>query len=174
MRAKAKKELARKEGRLLTDKQKRERAQAEVARKALIASGVRIEGLERAPEGSSGPKRVVYGNKKKKPGASVATPSEPSTPDVTFSQKSLPDAEAPASVTNTEAKPADDIPGDVKDEWDASTDEDGEGSPFTPAGNGKCALGSPSPQLHLTYSFSGSAKQQRNSDNSRAKDVSSF
>lgn len=124
---------------MLTDKQKKERAQAELAKQALIASGVRIEGLERGSTGTTGPKRVVYGNKKKKPtqpGAtgSVAGPSEPSTPDVRTSQ-SLPDALEPPSAAATPSTPTVDIPEDVKDEWDVSTDEEDAPS-AAPASNG--------------------------------------
>ncbi|KAG5221485.1 eukaryotic translation initiation factor [Salix suchowensis] len=45
---KAKREVARKEGRLLTKKQKEERAMAELRKKALLQSGVQIEGLQQA------------------------------------------------------------------------------------------------------------------------------
>jgi translation initiation factor 5B len=54
---------------LLTKKQKEERAAADVRRKALVESGVVIEGLQ-APAGAapSSAKKFSYGARKKKPG----------------------------------------------------------------------------------------------------------
>jgi hypothetical protein len=85
----AKREVAKKEGRLLTKKQKEEKQMAELRKQALLASGVQIEGLHHGP--GSGPpaaKKVVYGNRKKKgttatKDGSVASESRPRSPDQT-------------------------------------------------------------------------------------------
>ncbi|KAH7922410.1 hypothetical protein BV22DRAFT_1037540 [Leucogyrophana mollusca] len=119
---KAKRELAKKEGRLLTKKQKEEKAAAELRRQALLASGVQIEGLQQQSSGSAPPagKKVVYGNRKKKaPGAtkeaSPAPESRPLTPEPA-AQPTLPPAAEP--------KKGEAAPDDVRDEWDASSDEE--------------------------------------------------
>lgn len=126
----AKKDLAKKEGRLLTDKQKREQRAAEIRREALIGSGVRIEGLEQPASSSSGPvKKVVYGKKKKpvgakgdQPASPVATSPAPAPPKVLAAPKSIP-----------LAAPVTEVPG--KDAWDASSDSEPE--PSTPAVDAK-------------------------------------
>jgi hypothetical protein len=117
----------------LTDKQKKERAQAEIQRKALLASGVRIEGLEQStssmPPGP--PKKVVYGSKKKKPlKHDTSTPSPGLTPqlrNLQLSEEVDESTEQPAesSIQKTaDDPPLDDVGSDVKDDWDASSDED--------------------------------------------------
>lgn len=121
--------MAKQEGRLLTDKQKREKQQAEIARKALIASGVRIEGLEKAaePSAAAAPKKVVYGNRKRPVNrASEASPSphpsplpavSPALPAIETPSTPAPSDEIPSSISAT-------VGDDVKDDWDASSDED--------------------------------------------------
>ncbi|GJJ07759.1 hypothetical protein Clacol_001964 [Clathrus columnatus] len=63
---KAKKEQLRKEGKLLTKKQKEEKAAAEIRKKALLESGVKIEGLQQQSNGSANGtvKKVSYGSRK--------------------------------------------------------------------------------------------------------------
>jgi translation initiation factor 5B len=139
----AKKELAKKEGRLLTDKQKKDKAQAEIARKALIASGVRIEGLDRPPEASTSSgvlKRVVYGNKKKKPTAQTHASSPPPAPSPSLPPAAtLPSVETPL-VQPIELKYREEAADDailtaVKDDWDASSDSDDDApAPAPPPG----------------------------------------
>ena len=146
--------MARKEGRLLTKKQKEERALAEIRKKALLASGVQIEGLQQG--GGDRGKRPVYGNKKKKPGfggkdddkesVQASTPGIQS-PALTVSD--LPEA-APSPVTappdsvksdwdaeSEDEKPSQDpepAKADVKSDWDAtSSDEEGKKPKPAPA-----------------------------------------
>ncbi|KIK55367.1 hypothetical protein GYMLUDRAFT_76583 [Collybiopsis luxurians FD-317 M1] len=116
---KAKRELAKKEGRLLTKKQKEERAAAEMRKQALLASGVQIEALQQ-PAAAAGPKKVVYGNRKKKgPAANDASPasSRPRTPEPVVSEEKV---ETPAPAQVSAESPA-------KDDWDASSGEEKEG-----------------------------------------------
>ncbi|KAI6046535.1 hypothetical protein EDC04DRAFT_2864725 [Pisolithus marmoratus] len=116
---KAKRELAKKEGRLLTKKQKEEKAAAELRRQALLSSGVVVEGLQQPSDvaGTTG-KKVVYGNRKKKPAAtgretpitfpsSPAPSSRPLTPE-----PALEPAESPIKLEG------------VKDDWDVSSGEE--------------------------------------------------
>ncbi|THV00551.1 hypothetical protein K435DRAFT_818286 [Dendrothele bispora CBS 962.96] len=132
---KAKRELAKKEGRLLTKKQKEEKAAAEIRKKALIASGAQIEGLQQG-NAPPAPKKPVYGNRKKKGPAgkdsSPAPDSRPRTPELTPQSGKTPEPEPPASGAakddwdasseEEEAKP--ETPEGVKDSWDASSDEE--------------------------------------------------
>lgn len=129
---KAKRELAKKEGRLLTKKQKEERAAAELRRQALLASGVHIEGLHQSSErdaavtaipGSA--KKVVYGARKKKPagggggvGVSAGTANDLPSP-------ASPAASSPA-VESRPLSPEPPAASSVKDDWDASSEEDQE------------------------------------------------
>ncbi|KAF7433580.1 hypothetical protein PC9H_005541 [Pleurotus ostreatus] len=122
---KAKREVARKEGRLLTKKQKEERAMAELRKKALLQSGVQIEGLQQATGNGAPSKKVVYGNRKKKgpaakditKEASPAPVSRPETPDSTAT---------PPPQTPKEGSVADD---EVKDDWDASSEDESKAAP---------------------------------------------
>lgn len=109
-----KKELAKKEGRLLTKKQKEERAMAEIRKKALIASGVQIEGLQQQQTGGP-PKKVVYGNRKKNVKKEV-TESRPRTPEPE-PEPELPKEQAKEDVNGK---------GAAKDDWDASSEEENE------------------------------------------------
>lgn len=136
---KAKRELAKKEGRLLTKKQKEERQMAEIRRQALLASGVQIEGLQQ-PSGSNAPKKVVYGSRKKKPAAqkdaSPAPDSRPRSPEPahTPAADEAPKAEAEQEVKSDWENATDEgekgLETQVKDSWDASSDE--EEKPATP------------------------------------------
>jgi translation initiation factor 5B len=108
----AKRELAKKEGRLLTKKQKEERARAEIQRQALLASGVQIEGLQQ-PSGNDAPTRkVVYGTRKKKGPAGKDPPQVESVPTSSVLQT------APEATPEAENKP---LEAEVKDEWDTSS-----------------------------------------------------
>ena len=120
MLSKAKREVAKKEGRLLTKKQKEEKQMAELRKQALLASGVQIEGLQQASgTGPPAVKKVVYGNRKKKgPGAKDASPvpSRPRSPEIVEDRAPTP---PPARVTPTEA-----ASGDAKSDWEASSGEE--------------------------------------------------
>ncbi|KAG1715673.1 hypothetical protein ID866_1477 [Astraeus odoratus] len=120
---KAKRELAKKEGRLLTKKQKEEKAAAELRRQALLASGVHVEGLQQPTDFSvTGAKRVVYGNRKKKAVTSAKEiPSSPSSP-APSSRPLTPEPTVEATPASPEEPPA--KADGVKDDWDASSDED--------------------------------------------------
>ena len=152
---KAKRELAKKEGRFLTKKQKEEKAAVEIRRKALLDSGVKIEGLQQQQNvesnGSSAPKKVVYGNRKKKSPAAVST-KDNAVPKVEEKVEAipppisepvpLPTVESSGIKDDWEAsedeedKAGDDISG-VKDSWDASSDEDIVEKPVKPTTKGK-------------------------------------
>ncbi|KIK45282.1 hypothetical protein CY34DRAFT_547756 [Suillus luteus UH-Slu-Lm8-n1] len=120
---KAKLELAKKEGRYMTKKQKEEKAAAELRRQALLASGVQIEGLQQ--QAGTAVKKAAFSNKKKKgplakePSASPAPESRPETPDDIF------EIPSPSHVepTSEEAK----LDG-VKDDWDASSGDESDES----------------------------------------------
>ncbi|KAF8516649.1 hypothetical protein JB92DRAFT_3114074 [Gautieria morchelliformis] len=140
---KAKREQAKKEGRLLTKKQKEEKAAAEIRRKALLESGVKIEGLQQQQnaqsDGPAVPKKVMYGNRKKKAPAALSK-GEPvqkaeeeveaatqQTPEVA----ELPEAEEGSPTEDVEASEdevdmADSKASGIKDSWDASSDEETE------------------------------------------------
>jgi translation initiation factor 5B len=145
----AKRELAKKEGRLLTKKQKEEQKAAEIRRQALLASGVHIEGLQRQAGGSA-PRKVTYGNRKRDKQAVSVTDSRASTPAPESKPATPPPAspippddvaEAPEAAgskdgvkddwdasSEGEAPAQKSVPG-VKDDWDASTDEEEEKPP---------------------------------------------
>ncbi|KIY45157.1 P-loop containing nucleoside triphosphate hydrolase protein [Fistulina hepatica ATCC 64428] len=123
---KAKRELAKKEGRLLTKKQKEERAAAERRRAALIASGMQIEGLQ----GGAPTKKPVYGNRKKKGPARDA--SKDSTPAVS-AVSPTPKETSPAPESRPVSPPPA-VDEDVKDDWEASSDEEKPAAPAPPPG----------------------------------------
>ncbi|KAG8218255.1 hypothetical protein J3R82DRAFT_3865 [Butyriboletus roseoflavus] len=122
---KMKRELAKKEGRLLTKKQKEEKAAAERRRQALIASGVQIEGLQQPSGVPSASKKVTYGSRKKKgPLSKDSTPASPAL-------ESRPLSPAPVSAPPSPSPAPAEFPNkadDVKDEWDASSAEEETGS----------------------------------------------
>lgn len=133
--------MAKKEGRLLTKKQKEDRAAAELRKQALLASGVHIEGLQQS-SAAPAQKKVVYGNRKKKPapgskgGPDAQAVSESPTPEVrspVAESPSLPPV-SPTPEPEEDTKDSwdvesevDETPGpadDVKSDWDASSGED--------------------------------------------------
>jgi hypothetical protein len=132
----AKKEQLRKEGKLLTAKQKADKQAAEIRRQALLQSGVKIEGLQSGGASAPVSKKVVYGNKKKKPAQNQKDTSTmagsdraPSPPD------SAPATPAPGPASGLkddwDASSADEAPApdikpsdDVKDDWDATSEEE--------------------------------------------------
>lgn len=148
-----KREVAKKEGRLLTKKQKEEKQMAEIRKQALIASGAQIEGLQ-AGAGASAAKKVVYGNRKKKgPSAKEISPtsSRPRSPEP---QPAVitppPPAEEPEAAADTGAQDDWDASNDdeaakptvlegVKDSWDDSSDEEGRDVPAAPSPTEKAA-----------------------------------
>ena len=171
MLSKAKREVAKKEGRLLTKKQKEEKQMAEIRKQALLASGVQIEGLQQASgTGPPAVKKVVYGNRKKKgPGAKDASPapSRPRSPETVEGRTPtlLPVQVKHAEAANGDAKsdweassgeeevkpeaPASATP-DVKDDWDASSEDDDARPPpvvpsIKPSATTQAVLTKPSP-----------------------------
>ncbi|KAH9905067.1 uncharacterized protein BXZ73DRAFT_85280 [Epithele typhae] len=129
---KAKREIAKKEGRLLTKKQKEEQRAVELRKQALLASGVQIEGLQQGGSGPA-PKRVVYDNRKKKKApasaAGTQTNSHPGTRDPSPVREASPSPApepAPAPSAAAPEAPASEADDDVKDDWEASSDEEQE------------------------------------------------
>ncbi|KAG8912394.1 hypothetical protein FRC00_004587 [Tulasnella sp. 408] len=129
-REKQRREQLKKDGLLLTAKQKKERAAAEMRRQALIASGavVAAQGDKGPSAGGSAPK-FKYGSKSKgqkgaKAPSTVASDSAPASPAVT--EATLPPAPEPAPASPSPAeKPA------AKDSWEDSDEE--EAAPAAPA-----------------------------------------
>ncbi|GEM08221.1 translation initiation factor 5B [Rhodotorula toruloides] len=135
-RPQAKKEQLKREGKLLTPKQKAERAAAEARRQALLAAGnVTIAGLQEKPD--RGPKKVSYGKRERAGGdkpQQTESPAEskPASPEPPKEEIAKP---APAAEEKDEEEEdvkdswdasSDDEKEDVKDSWDASSDEEGE------------------------------------------------
>ncbi|KAI0676694.1 hypothetical protein C8Q78DRAFT_1141729 [Trametes maxima] len=126
---KAKREQLKKEGKLLTKKQKEEQRAAELRKQALLASGVQIEGLQQGG-GEQRPKKVVYDNRKKKKGpASAASGSHPGTREpspVRQTKVATPEPESAPAPAAPEPQPESPVDqDDVKDDWEASSDEEG-------------------------------------------------
>lgn len=123
----AKRDLAKKEGRFLTKKQKEDKQMAEIRKQALLASGVQVEGLQQpGGDGSSASKKVVYGNRKKKgPVAIDSSPaqSRPRTPEL------APVSRSPKVRELAQTKPQIAADEDVKSDWDASSGHEGEEKP---------------------------------------------
>jgi translation initiation factor 5B len=130
--------LAKKEGRLLTKKQKEDQRAAEIRKQALLASGAQIEGLQQPAAPS---KRPVYGNRKKggpAKGGSPAPESVPQTPEPPPPKELTPEPiltpePEPTAVGKgaqddweaAEEEKASPI-ADVKESWDDSSEEDEE------------------------------------------------
>jgi translation initiation factor 5B len=160
----AKIELAKKEGRYMTKKQKEDHRLAELRKQALLASGVQVEGLVAGGSGAPANKKVSYGNRKKdnkkgSAGAAVSgskdaspAPSSPATPAVSTSELPAtpqPEPEAApkepeedrdewdASSDDEAAKATAPVAADVKDDWDASSGEEGAARPAAPLPKGK-------------------------------------
>ena len=140
--------MAKKEGRLLTKKQKEDQRAAEIRKQALLASGVQIEGLHQP---GAPPKRPIYGNRKRgglAKGNSPAPDSVPQTPEPRQPEElaSEPAAELESGQSPAESEVQDDWeapseeetappPAEMKESWDDSSDE-GEVAPVpvaTPA-----------------------------------------
>ncbi|KAM0789053.1 hypothetical protein ACM66B_003116 [Microbotryomycetes sp. NB124-2] len=133
---KAKKEQLRKEGKLLTPKQKAEKAAAEARMKALIESGVVVAGLGQGANGDSGSRKASYAKKKpNKKGPSApgvvdsvaskgsAAEAEPEKEEVAAPAVEAPKAEEPAKATVVADAGAEEEE-DVKDSWDASSEDE--------------------------------------------------
>jgi len=135
-REKAKREQLKKEGKLLTDKQKKEKALAEQRLQSMLAAGVTIPGLQEknAEDGtSSKPKKIVYDSRKKKkphgttsqaPAAAdvdqtVAAP-EPAIEEEVGSPP-LPD-EAQVEQVEEQHESSSEDEDELKDSWDAESD----------------------------------------------------
>jgi translation initiation factor 5B len=116
--AQAKKEQLKKEGKLLTPKQKAERAAAEARRAALLASGnVTIAGLAEKESASTGEKKVSYGKKEKKqPPAHVKKPVIQQAPAPAPAKK----VEEKKEVVEEKKEGSE----EEKDSWDVSSSED--------------------------------------------------
>ena len=117
----AKRELAKKEGRLLTKKQKEEQRAAEIRRQALLASGAQIEGLQQSAAPS---KRPVYSNRKRAglaKGGSPAPESAPQTPEPPPPKELTPE---PLPTPEPEPTAVEKVAQDVPDDWEASSEEE--------------------------------------------------
>lgn len=86
---------------------------AELRKQALLASGVQVEALQQTGSAGAG-KKVVYGNRKKKPTGKESSPAP----------ESRPETPTPAPVSAPTEKPVDDTPAEVKSDWEASSDEE--------------------------------------------------
>lgn len=131
---KAKREQLKKEGKLLTPKQKAEKAAAEARMQALINSGqVKVDGLlnrQTAQEGEEKEKKkVVYDSRKKKRGPpgppsklDAAPVPSPEVDEAMKEEEEPVEAQAEPEATAPEVvdEPMDE---DVKDDWDAHSDE---------------------------------------------------
>ncbi|TIC20138.1 P-loop containing nucleoside triphosphate hydrolase protein [Wallemia mellicola] len=106
---KAKREQLKKEGKWLTDKQKKERAAGEARRQALLSSGVRVAGLEEG--GDNKPKKPIYG---KKPAKGKQQPQQ--------QQQPKPVEQKPVEAPKPEPAPAKEE--EKEDRWDATSSED--------------------------------------------------
>ena len=113
--------MAKKEGRLLTKKQKEEQRAAEIRRQALLASGVQIEGLQQP---GAPPKRPIYGSRRRggpAKGSSPAPDSVPQTPEPPL-PKEL--ASEPNPEHEPVQSPAESDTDDIQDDWEASSEEE--------------------------------------------------
>ncbi len=119
---------------------------AEIRKKALIASGAQIEGLQQQQAGGPA-KKVVYGNRKKNVKKEV-TESRPRTPEP--EPEPEPPKEQAKEEVNGKGAAKDDWddssegenedtkkPEGVKDDWDASSEEETEKSLAAPVGQKK-------------------------------------
>ncbi|KAI0299753.1 hypothetical protein B0F90DRAFT_1810587 [Multifurca ochricompacta] len=117
-RCAVKRELAKKEGRFLTKKQKEEQRAAEIRRQALLASG----------QSGAPSKRPVYGNRRKgvpAKGGSSAPDSVPQTPEPPHPKELAPEPE-PELESESESEPAlaEQAAEDVPDDWEASSGDE--------------------------------------------------
>ncbi|KAG8972858.1 hypothetical protein FRC05_009497 [Tulasnella sp. 425] len=122
-REKQRREQLKKDGLILTAKQKKERAAAEMRRQALIASGAVVAAqAEKGASTSGGAPKFKYGAKAKgqkqsKAPSTVTSDSTPASPAVT--ESTLPPAPEPTPAAPSPVeKPA------TKDSWDDSDEEE--------------------------------------------------
>lgn len=136
---KAKREQLKKEGKLLTPKQKAEKAAAEARMQAMLKTGqIKVDGLvnrQAAAEGEeSERKRIVYDSRKKKKAPSSGPPSKidaslPASAPAEEVQEDEVKADAPPAIEAkevVEGKPAAEeaVEENGKGDWDADSDED--------------------------------------------------
>ena len=112
---------------------------AEIRKQALLASGVQIEALQQPSGAGPVPKKVVYGNRKKKPvvkDASPAPESRPRSPEAVRPPSPPPapekddwDATSEEEDVKVEEGAKAPAPEGVKDSWDDSSDEEKPSAP---------------------------------------------
>lgn len=131
-RERQRREQLKKEGLILTPKQKKERAAAEMRKQALIASGAVVAAqAEKGPSTSGGAPKFKYGAKAKgqkqgKAPSTVTSDSTPASPAVT--ESTLPPAPEPTPAAPSPVeKPA------TKDSWDDSDEEAAPAAAASPA-----------------------------------------
>ena len=124
----------------MTKKQKEEQRTAEIRKQALLASGVVIEALQQQSPASTGTsKKFSYGSKKKK-GPQTGTSTKESTPistPVLTPKALLPEIELPS-------QPPEEKSTDVKDDWDAESEEEVPEKTLAPAADVKSDWDDPS------------------------------
>lgn len=130
----AKRKQLKKEGKLLSKKQKEEKATAEVRRKALLESGiVKVEGLrQRSNSQANGtPKKITHGSRKRIDRVAKET-EVADTEDAAESVATPgPDESVAASAPNDDREASDEeekaeVEGASEDGWEVSTDEETE------------------------------------------------
>ncbi|KDN52115.1 hypothetical protein K437DRAFT_254676 [Tilletiaria anomala UBC 951] len=134
-----KREQLKKEGKLLTPKQKAEKQAAEARMKAMIQSGqITVEGLKDAEGGAETKRKVVYDNRKKKKSpadtskqtaqqnAHTAAKEQPEQDKKAESvlEPVVPVAIEATGSTEAEWKQQEGAEEDVKDSWDAESDDE--------------------------------------------------
>lgn len=103
----------------MTKKQKEEQRAAELRKQALLASGVQIEGLQQSSTSDQPPRKVVYGNRKKK------TADRHESKPTTREQSPVPtDSHSHESVDIISASAEPERVNDVKDNWEASSGDE--------------------------------------------------
>ncbi|WFD45555.1 eukaryotic translation initiation factor 5B [Malassezia furfur] len=118
----AKREQLKKEGKLLTPKQRAELKAAEARKAALLASNnITVAGMQQEPSGGEKPKsRVAYDRKKKKHDTKPKEAAPAPAPEPEPAPPAAP--EEPAKEAPAEQAGEDD---GVKDDWDAESEDDG-------------------------------------------------
>ncbi|KAG8906155.1 hypothetical protein FRB99_007469 [Tulasnella sp. 403] len=136
-REQARREQLKKEGKLLTPKQRKEKQQAELRRNALLASGVLVAGLAERPQtkASKSDNRRRRGAKENVAAASEASTSAPQSPAVgSKSLEELPPASLGVKTAEREnwddsedesEKPSAPVAAaEIKDDWEDDSDDD--------------------------------------------------
>lgn len=126
---KAKREQLRKEGKLLTAKQKAELKLAEQRKAALLASGnITVAAMQNEKPAAEKPRRVVYDSKKKKKQTPKSEPEAPKEESVEAPKEEPKEEPKAAPVEEPKDAPKDDWEAesdeDVKDDWEAESEED--------------------------------------------------